>query len=65
MQLWRNASKQFVITPELLPEQRSLLYVVHYEYDADILSQGSPTWCPRAPGRLHGPRGSPAGLFWQ
>jgi len=26
-------------------------------------AQGSPTWCPLAPGRPHGPRGSLAGLF--
>jgi len=29
------------------------------------LQQGSPTWCPRAPGRPHRPCGSPAVLFWQ
>jgi len=27
------------------------------------LHQGSPTWCPRAPGRPQGPSRSPAGLF--
>jgi len=27
------------------------------------LKQGSPTWCPRAPGRPQGPSRSPAGLF--
>jgi len=27
--------------------------------------QGSPTWCPRAPGRPQGPWRSSAGLFWK
>jgi len=36
MQLWCIACRQFVITPELLPEQTSLSCVMHYEYDADI-----------------------------
>jgi len=27
------------------------------------ITQGSPTWCPRAPGRLQGPSRSPVGLF--
>jgi len=27
------------------------------------LEQGSPMWCPRAPGRPQGPCRSPAGLF--
>jgi len=27
------------------------------------LDQGSPTWCPRVPGRPQGPSRSPAGLF--
>jgi len=29
------------------------------------LVQGSPTWCPRAPGRPQGTCRSPAGLFWK
>jgi len=29
----------------------------------NALAQGSPTWCPRAPGRPQGPCWSPAGQF--
>jgi len=36
MQLWWFSSRQLVITLELMPDQRSLLCVIRYEYDAHI-----------------------------
>jgi len=36
MQFWCFASRQSVITLEVLPHQRSLLCVTHYEYDAGM-----------------------------
>jgi len=35
---------------------------IKYKF-SECLAQGSPTWCPRAPGQPEGPSRSPAGLF--
>jgi len=40
--------------------------IVHETKDVPsviTINQGSPTWCPQAPGRPHGPGRSPADLF--
>ena len=47
----------------LLTSWQCVQYIVHVSLHRS--HQGSPTWCPRAPGRPHGPHRSPAGLFWQ
>ena len=46
MRLWCFASRQCVIALELVPEKRSLLCAMHYEYDADIwMSQTNEILC--------------------
>jgi len=49
---------EFVIKPYLKIAANLLHDGKHF---VDKVQQGSPTWCPRAPGRLQGPSRSPAG----
>jgi len=39
------------------------MHIFYYAANKISIEQGSPTWRPRAPGRLQGPCTSPAGLF--
>jgi len=61
--IWAKSKKIRVLKFRHFSAILMKLYFLLWTAQLKVIYQGSPTWCPRAPGRPQGPRSLPESLF--